>query len=290
MSSNAHLRNPRPIRVGSPSAILLPSTKPESLSAHPSSAIQINQTVSSADVPSQMRPAPQTVIIPAPTTIPQYSGTPSEKPLQFLLRLQHFASSMYGWTDTVLLQGISTFLQDTALDWYTQLSLTHALPTTWSEFQHLFIEQFTSPLRLAQTEEQWNHCVQRSDEPISQFLVRLRGIWYEAKPTETEHDLIQHLYAKMRPDLATFMGVLEHPTLNQFMDKARSAEKIIFSMQQQQRTLNQSVAPATSVAVSDPFPASVTRRTSDGVCYNCKKPGHYSYHCRSHPQSPYRKN
>ncbi|CAF4439891.1 unnamed protein product, partial [Didymodactylos carnosus] len=116
MSSNAHLRNPPPIRAGSPTAIHLPSTKPESLSTNPSSAIQINQPVSSADVPSQMRPAHQTVIIPAPTTIPQYSGTPSEKSLQFLLRLQHFASSMYGWTDTVLLQGVSTFLQATALD------------------------------------------------------------------------------------------------------------------------------------------------------------------------------
>ncbi|CAF0975034.1 unnamed protein product [Didymodactylos carnosus] len=81
MLSNAHLRNPPPIRA----------------------AMQINQTVSSAHVPSQMRPAPQTVIIPAPTTIPQYPGTPSEKPLQFLLRLQHFAPSMYGWTDTVFL-------------------------------------------------------------------------------------------------------------------------------------------------------------------------------------------
>ncbi|CAF1499551.1 unnamed protein product [Didymodactylos carnosus] len=92
-------------RAGSPTAIHLPSTKPESLSTHPSAAIQINQTVSSADIPSQMRPAPQTVIIPAPT-IPQYSGTPSEKSLQFLLRLQHFASSMYGWTDTVLLRDV----------------------------------------------------------------------------------------------------------------------------------------------------------------------------------------
>ncbi|CAF3920269.1 unnamed protein product [Didymodactylos carnosus] len=181
MASTSHLSDPSPVCTGSSPPTQFPPTKPENLSTYPSSAPQLNPNISSGDVPPQTRPTPQTIIIPAPTTIPQYAGKPTEKPLQFLLRLQHYASSMYGWTDTALLQGISTFLLDTALDWYIQLSLTHNLPTTWSEFQHLFIQQFTSPLRLTQSEEKWNRCVQRSDEPISQFLVRLQEIWYETE-------------------------------------------------------------------------------------------------------------
>ncbi|CAF1391831.1 unnamed protein product [Didymodactylos carnosus] len=116
MSSNPHPRDHSPVLAAPPPSAHLPSTKPENLSTYPSSAPPPNPNISSGDVPLQTRSTPQTIIIPAPTTIPQYAGKPTEKPLQFLLRLQHYASSMYGWTDTALLQGISTFLLDTALD------------------------------------------------------------------------------------------------------------------------------------------------------------------------------
>ncbi|CAF4482431.1 unnamed protein product, partial [Didymodactylos carnosus] len=38
----------------------------------------------------------------------------------------------------------------------------------------IFVQQFTSPLRLAQAKEQWNQCLQKTEEPINEFIVRLR--------------------------------------------------------------------------------------------------------------------
>ncbi|CAF1156824.1 unnamed protein product, partial [Didymodactylos carnosus] len=118
MASTSHLSDPSPVCTGSSPPTQFPPTKPENLSTYPSSAPQLNPNISSGDVPPQTRPTPQTIIIPAPTTIPQYAGKPTEKPLQFLLRLQHYASSMYGWTDTALLQDTGstlTLISDTVL-------------------------------------------------------------------------------------------------------------------------------------------------------------------------------
>ncbi|CAF4636852.1 unnamed protein product [Didymodactylos carnosus] len=70
----------------------------------------------------------QTIVIPAPSSLPIYSGTPSEKPLPFLLRLRDYTVTVYGWNEEQLLNGMSQFLQGTALEWFLQLRAQQKIP------------------------------------------------------------------------------------------------------------------------------------------------------------------
>jgi hypothetical protein len=113
-----------------------------------------------------------------------FSGKPSERPRQFLLRVEEYARTVNNWSTETLLKGISQFLKDSAVDWYCQLHHTNTLPTTWIQFSKRFLAQFHSPIRVAQQE----------NETINEFVVRLRSLWLERKPDETEADFIKQLY------------------------------------------------------------------------------------------------
>ncbi|CAF3725396.1 unnamed protein product, partial [Rotaria sp. Silwood1] len=67
--------------------------------------------------------------------------------------------------------------------------MSHRRPQTWTEFTDVFLAQFNSPVRRAKQEQEWHECKQKEDETINEFLVRLRALWKEQKPKETEADL-----------------------------------------------------------------------------------------------------
>ncbi|CAF4996373.1 unnamed protein product, partial [Rotaria magnacalcarata] len=41
---------------------------------------------------------------------------------------------------------------------------------------------------------------------MHEFIIRLRAIWVEQFPQETEADLVKHLFCKIRPDMLNVMG------------------------------------------------------------------------------------
>ncbi|CAF3020131.1 unnamed protein product [Rotaria sp. Silwood2] len=95
-----------------------------------------------------------TIIIPSPTAIPTFSGKYSESPNQFLIRIQEYAETVYGWDQPTLLLGISQFLRDTALDSCCQLRDSHRRPQIWAEFVSLFLSQFNPPILIARQEQE----------------------------------------------------------------------------------------------------------------------------------------
>ncbi|CAF1159760.1 unnamed protein product [Rotaria magnacalcarata] len=177
---------------------------------------------------------------------------------------QHFAD-----------QNIGQFLRGNALEWYTQIITSNNPPIHWDVFHTLFLEQFSSPLRLAQLQQEWHKCVQRSDEFINDFLVRLHSLWSEHKPHEIERDLVRHLFTKTRPQLVPLIGVLSAPTLENFLTRAREAELIDFSR-----------SKYASSTRSNP----VHNTRSNIVCYKCNIPGHLASQCTRSQFPPYLHN
>lgn len=121
--------------------------------------------------------------------------------MRFLICIEEYALSMHSCDHFTLLNGISQFLRESALEWYCQLRLSHRQPQTWKEFTESFLSQFNPPIRKARLETEWYQCKQNENETVKQFLVRLRAIWIEQKPDETETDLVKHLLCRMRNDL-----------------------------------------------------------------------------------------
>ena len=147
--------------------------------------------------------------------------------------MQEYVETVHGWNQTTLLRGISQFLRDTALEWYCQLRIYHRQPETWAEFIDLFLSQFNSPIRNARQEQEWHECKQRENETINEFLVRLRAIWTEQKPTETEVDLVRHLLCKMRSDLLNMIGISRGASLDEIVMEAQKAEEILYHRNKQ---------------------------------------------------------
>jgi hypothetical protein len=59
-----------------------------------------------------------TIIVPPAASIPTFSGSIAESPRQFLIRVREYAETINRWNEQSLLNGISQFLKDTALEWY----------------------------------------------------------------------------------------------------------------------------------------------------------------------------
>jgi hypothetical protein len=181
----------------------------------------------------------QTIVLPPPTTAPVFCGKSSERAWQFLIRVEEYTETVHMWGEDMLLRGISQFLKETALEWYCQLLSCHYLPRTWTEFKQTFIAQFNSPIRLAQQQQQWNECRQNNDETINEFIIRLRAIWVEQFPQETEADLVKHLFCKMRPDMLNIMGCPRNASLQETLLEAQRVEEIIYHRMKDNNQINQ---------------------------------------------------
>jgi hypothetical protein len=181
-----------------------------------------------------------TIVIPPTSSIPTFCGTTSENPHQFLIRVKEYTETVNNWNEKSLLNGISQFLRDTALEWYCQLRTTMRRPQTWTEFATVFLNQFNSPIRRARQEQLWKNCKQEEHETINEFVVRLRALWREQKPNETEDNLIRHLMCKMKNNLLTMIGVSRCDTLDEIVFGAQKVEEILYqrSRQQQQQYNN----------------------------------------------------
>ena len=170
----------------------------------------------------------QPILLPAPTTAPVFHGKATERPWQFLIRIEDYAETVLMWGEDTLLRGVSQFLQDTALEWHCQLRTCHSLPRTWGDFKQAFMRQFNSPLRQEQQKEQWKQCKQGKDESINNFALRLRSLWVEQYPLETESDLIDHLLSKIRPEVLNTMGWPRNSSLQEILHDAQRIEKLLY--------------------------------------------------------------
>ncbi|CAF1425813.1 unnamed protein product [Adineta ricciae] len=179
---------------------------------------------------------PQTVFLPTSTNAPVFHGKPTDRPWQFLIRIEEYTETVHMWGEDLLLRGISQFLKDTALDWYCQLRSCNCLPRTWAEFKQAFVKQFNSPIRIAQKIQEWKECKQNQDETMNEFIIRLRALWIEQFPLETETDLIKHLFCKMRPDILNIMGCPKINSLQEILTEAQRVEEIIYHRQKQYNT------------------------------------------------------
>lgn len=170
----------------------------------------------------------QTILLPAPTAAPAFHGKATERPWQFLIRIEDYAETVLMWGEDTLLRGISQFLKDTALEWHCQLRSCHSLPRTWSDFKQAFMRQFNSPLRKAQQKQQWKECKQGNEETINEFVIRLRALWVEQYPLETESDLIKHLLCKIRPEMLSVIGCPRNASLQEILLEAQRVEEILY--------------------------------------------------------------
>ncbi|CAF3338717.1 unnamed protein product, partial [Rotaria sp. Silwood2] len=177
--------------------------------------------------------------IPPSSAAPAFHGKHSESPTQFLIRVQEYAESVHAWDRPTLLNGISQFLRDSALEWYCQLRMSHRRPQTWTEFTDVFLAQFNSPVRKAKQEQEWHECKQKEDKTINEFLVRLRALWREQKPKETEADLVKHLFCRMRNDLLNMIGTPRNVSLDELMAEVQQIEEILYRRAKNQRLSNQ---------------------------------------------------
>lgn len=248
-----------------------------------------------------LRPAmtlPSTIVVPPVSSFPTFAGKSTDRPRQFLLRVVEYAQTVNKWSKETLLRGISQFLKDSAFEWYCQLHITNNVPTTWDQFTTRFLEQFHSPIRIAQQEYEWDECKQSDNETINEFIVRLRSLWLEQKPKETEDEFIKHLFCKMRTDMLTLMSANRVSTLTEIIAEAQQVEEILYLRNKEaRRRANQRTKPTTStpwLALNTPTQASSRNTqpttTTSGTqpsantsftptCWRCYEPGHYSTSC-----------
>lgn len=180
------------------------------------------------------------IIIPPASAAPEFHGQHSESPTQFLIRVQEYAESVHAWDRTTLLNGVSQFLRNSALEWYCQLRMSHRRPQTWTEFTDLFLAQFNSPVRKAKQEQEWRECRQKENETINEFLIRLRALWREQKPKETETDLVKHLFCRMRNDLLNMIGTPRNTSLDELIAEVQQIEEILYRRAKSESALQQS--------------------------------------------------
>ena len=171
-----------------------------------------------------------TAMVQKPIVPPTFSSTYSESPNDFLIRLQKYAEAVDGWDQTTLLLGISQFLQDAALDWYRHLSASRRCPRIWSDFTSLFLSRFNPPLEIARRARYWHQCEQMDDETIDDFFFRLRRLWAEQKPEESESDFTEHLLCKIRNEIFEMMTVPPNPSTEDVLLEAQRVEEALYPL------------------------------------------------------------
>lgn len=220
-------------------------SRPQLLNNNTPPTDHVNQVVPIINKAAITPLSSHSIIIPPSSSIPTFSGKHSERPKQFIIRIQEYAETVLGWDRVTLLTGISQFLRDTALDWHCQLKISGRQPQTWTEFIELFLSQFNSPIRSARQEQEWYECKQKEDETINEFIIRLRALWTEQKPKETEVDLVRHLFCKMRNDLLSMIGVPRGATLDEIILEAQKVEEVLYRRKKEERRfkyLNQNLS------------------------------------------------
>ncbi|CAM4818054.1 unnamed protein product [Rotaria magnacalcarata] len=289
LSDLKQLFPPRPtIPPPPPSTTSTPKSTSFSVHSPPSPGTHLPLLIKDTSTPFNTAPT-TAIIVPPVSSFPTFSGKPTERPRQFLLQVVEYANTVHHWSNDTLLRGISQFLKDTALEWYCQLTITNSAPTIWSDFVTKFLAQFHSPLRIAQQEIEWKECIQNDTETINEFLVRLRSLWLEQKPHETEPDFIKHLFCKMRPDMLMLMNNYRSSSLEEIIREAQKVEEILYRRQKEQRARTLLKSKTTN-AIS-PIPslfAQPSRTTSSNrshlaktspTCWRCYEIGHYATQC-----------
>jgi hypothetical protein len=183
--------------------------------------------------------AKRLILTPPSTEAPLFHGKHSESPAQFLIHVQEYAKSGHLCDRLTLLNGISQFLRESALEWYCQLRFSPSRPTTWFEFKNAFLAQFNSPVRKARQKQEWHECKQKEKETINEFLVRLRALWREQKPKETESDLVKHLFCRMRNDLLNMLGIRRDASLEEVICEVQQIEEILYRRAKGERLAKQ---------------------------------------------------
>ncbi|CAF3244626.1 unnamed protein product [Rotaria sp. Silwood2] len=59
----------------------------------------------------------QTILLPPPTTPPIFHGRSTERPRQFLIRVEEYTENVHMGGEDMLLRSISQFLKDDPLEW-----------------------------------------------------------------------------------------------------------------------------------------------------------------------------
>ncbi|CAF3458787.1 unnamed protein product [Rotaria socialis] len=123
--------------VSTPHTQLNSSTINESFDNGQSEHHNITERRHHADIITQqtapMRYTPQTthtIVIPPPAAIPTFNGSISENPRQFLIRVKEYSETINPWNEQALLNAISQFLREIALEWYCQLRTSNRRPQT----------------------------------------------------------------------------------------------------------------------------------------------------------------
>lgn len=242
-----------------------------------------------------------TVIVQPSVSIPIFSGDITESPSQFLMLVKDYSEAYNHWSEQHLLKGISQFLRGTALQWYCQLGTSNRRPQTWTEFKVVFLNQFNSPIRRARQEQEWKNCKQEENETITQFIVRLRAIWEDQKPNETENDLMRHVICKMKNNVLTMMGISRCESLDEVIIEARKIEEIIFNreghyeiqarstyqtnqqIRSNDREMTTSYNNRNEVSTTyQTYPTTYQHNTytyTETKCYTCGRKGHIQAYC-----------
>ena len=256
-----------------------------------------------------------TIVLPPPSSVPSFLGKLTDRPRQFLIRVEEYATTVTHWSHETSLRGIFQFLRDDAVEWYCQLHQTNDVPENWDKFVRRSLAQFHSPLRADQQEQARLKCKQTDNETINQFIVRLRSLWLEQKPDEHEPDFTKHLFCKMRPDMLNLMNFSRSSSLEHIILEAQKVEEILYlrAKEQRQRDLHKlkqfSPNDSTSFAQSSSssshshsrhvpslmfipnrnrgsnYPSSNLSRTSTQssrvplTCWRCYETGHYAPDC-----------
>lgn len=179
------------------------------------------------------------IMMVTPSEAPVFHGKQSESPRQFLIHVQDYVQSLHPGDRLTLPNGISQFLRESALQWYCQLQMTHHRQQTWEEFTNIFLIQFDPPIRRARREAEWVECKQRESETINEFLVRLRALWNEQKPNETETDLVKHLLCRIRNDLFNNIRISRNASLDEIVAEVQQIEEILHRTAKDERLSNQ---------------------------------------------------
>ena len=177
-----------------------------------------------------------TMYMPPESTAPIFHGYLSEQPAKFLYSIKDYFDATYMWGEDALLQRISIYLKGDAQEWITYLRKNNKFPKSWAEFTQQFMTHFNSPMRRTQQKQKWKECRQKENETIMQFSLRVRALWEEVYPKETEEDLVEHLLSKMHVKVMNaIVGHGRYTTVEQIISHAQIVEEAHYRREQNEK-------------------------------------------------------